>query len=156
MEEMQMGVDTHGIINRKMDKEEVFNFIRAAFDISAEMRFSSNDRNFAYILFKDGIEDRQLVVMSSNDREINEHSDLEFEDSTQKDYVWLSLGHWGNSIDIMKRIIAHFGGYVDENDCDDEDYYFIPANSEGNIPPIIRVTMKEIYEKFGGIVIIKN
>ena len=37
----------------------------------------------------------------------------------------LSLGLFGNSIDIMKDICNHLGGWIDENDCDDESFYWI-------------------------------
>lgn len=66
-----------------------------------------------------------------------------------------TLGYWGNSIEIIKEIVAHFGGgWVDENDCDDKEYYPIEVNTDGSVKPIKYVTMKDIYEKFGSVVVI--
>ena len=56
----------------------------------------------------------------------------------------------------MRDLVSQFGGWIDENDCDDEDYYPISKDTDGNITPVILVTMEEIYQKFGGVVIIKD
>lgn len=37
----------------------------------------------------------------------------------------LSIGLFGNSIENMKGICKHFGGWIDENDCDNESFYWI-------------------------------
>jgi hypothetical protein len=66
------------------------------------------------------------------------------------------LGCWGDSVEIIKDIVTHFGGWIDENDCDDKEFYPILKNEDGNIKPIIYITKEELYEKFGGIVIIKK
>ena len=69
----------------------------------------------------------------------------------------ISLGRDKNSVDIIKTLVAQFGGgWIDENDCDDNDFYPIEMDADGNIKPVIYVTMEEIYEKFGGVVIIKE
>jgi hypothetical protein len=44
------------------------------------------------------------------------------------DGIWCSLGCFGNSVDIMTGLCETFGGYLDENDCDDEGFY--PINFE--------------------------
>lgn len=54
----------------------------------------------------------------------------------------------------MKKIVTEFGGWLDENDCDDEPYYPVDKNPDGSIKPIIRVTMEEINTKFGDTVLI--
>lgn len=70
--------------------------------------------------------------------------------------TYLSLGCWGNSVDIMKELVAHFGGgWIDENDCDDKEYYPVELNVDKSIKPVQYVTMNDIYEKFGNVVIIE-
>jgi len=59
------------------------------------------------------------------------------------------------NINLMKNLVAEFGGWIDEKDSDDEYFYPVEKNSDGSIKPIFYVTMEDIYEKFGGIVIIK-
>ena len=69
----------------------------------------------------------------------------------------LSLGKWNSSVEIIKDIVTHFGGgWIDEDDCDSEDYYPIESNPDGSIKPVIKVTMQDIYDKFGGIVVITD
>ena len=59
-------------------------------------------------------------------------------------------------MEIIKEIVAHFGGgWIDENDCDDEDYYPIELNVDGSIKQVQYITMEDVYEKFGSVVIIK-
>lgn len=42
----------------------------------------------------------------------------------------LSLGCWGNSVEILKGICEEFGGWLDENDCDENDFYRIDKKEE--------------------------
>ena len=73
----------------------------------------------------------------------------------ESETTYLSLGYWGSSIEIIKEIVAHFGGgWIDENDCDDKEYYPIELDVDGNIKPVQYVTMNDIYEKFGSVVVI--
>lgn len=44
--------------------------------------------------------------------------------------TYLSIRCWGNSVEILKGICEEFGGWLDENDCDDNDYYRIDKKEE--------------------------
>lgn len=60
-------------------------------------------------------------------------------------------------ITIIEDIIRHFsGGWLDRNDCDDIPYEPIPADNCEDIKPIRTVTLQEVYEKFGEVVIIED
>jgi hypothetical protein len=37
----------------------------------------------------------------------------------------LSLGNWGSSVEILESIVKKFGGWLDENDCDNIPYRYI-------------------------------
>lgn len=153
-----MSVDTKGIINKKTNVEEIYNYILSKFDSKATIRRYDkgyHDSISVSIYFKDGEDDRQLFVILDIDDYKNEYSALNFTDES-KSYAWLSLGYWNNSIEIMKSIINQFGGYVDENDCDDEGWYPISANPDKEIPTVIRVTRADVNAKFGGVVIITD
>jgi hypothetical protein len=155
-EEIIMSVNTHGITKEVVDAEEILNFIKTKYDTNASMRLDySKGEEIKYfratgrIKFNDGDDNRSLFVIVDSVREEHQKGII----SSEK-YTWLDLGCYGNSVEIMKSIINHFGGWVDDNDCDEEGYYYIPANPDRNVPQMIRVTMQEIYDKFGGIVII--
>ena len=45
----------------------------------------------------------------------------------------------------MKEIIAHFGGgWIDEDDCDDKEYYPVKGEKDENIQPVKYVTMGQL------------
>ena len=68
----------------------------------------------------------------------------------------LSMCSCKENIDLMKQIVAEFGGWIDDNDCDDEFFYQVMKNPDGTIKPIRYVTMQEVYDRFGEVVIVKD
>ena len=177
-----MGCDTHGKIKGYTRPEEILNFIRQKYDKNATMSITkknvcplstyhgkyklnahSEDRINSYnisgridFIYKE--EDRSIFYDYCN---VNLFENLEYysnyglEDMVKSETTHLSLGHWGSSVEIMKEIVAQFGGgWVDENDGDDRQYEPVEVDVDGSIVPVIHVTMADIYEKFGGIVII--
>jgi len=111
-----MGVDTKAILRKGTTIEQIERAITAKYTDVEVITTSMFD--FMFILFKDGEDQRKLAVSFSN--------------TCERDCgiagVWTSLGLWGNSIEIAKYLCETFGGYIDENDCDDEDFY--PINYE--------------------------
>ena len=139
---IKIGVDTNGIIDKKIRAEEIYNFIVNRIDKGAKY-FPERENSVTpvqYVVFKDSTGNRTLTIICGSDKDKNEYSELNFTDD-EKNYVWLSLSKYGDSIAIMQSIITQFGGYVDEDDCDDEDYYYIPAGFDKTVPKVIRVTM---------------
>jgi len=169
-----MGVETKGLLKGKVDHEEVLNFIKQKYDTNAksyvELTNYGSDSEYdwikeryddsgkwlcwnGFISFCDGEMYRSLFYCYTNH---NSHHNLDYYDEfgladmVKSETTYLS----NSSVEIMKEIVAHFGGWIDENDCDYEPYYPVFKNADGTIKPVIRVTMEEIYEKFGGVVII--
>ena len=175
-----MGVDTQGYLKGYIKPEYLLNYIKQKYDANATMTIrtldygekskldfikETYDESDKWLIeegrinFIDGIDQRSLFYMHDN---INSYENLEYhaknglEDMVKQEKTSLSLGCWGNSVEIMRDLVSQFGGWIDENDCDDEDYYPISKDTDGNITPVILVTMEEIYQKFGGVVIIKD
>lgn len=175
-----MGVNTQGYLKGYIKPEYLLNYIKQKYDANATMTIRTHDYGEkskldfiketydefdkwlieeGRINFIDGIDQRSLFYMHDN---INSYENLEYhaknglEDMVKQEKTSLSLGCWGNSVEIMRDLVSQFGGWIDENDCDDEDYYPISKDTDGNITPVILVTMEEIYQKFGGVVIIKD
>lgn len=172
-----MGVDTKGRLIGRVKPEEVLNFIKQKYDANAmsDVKRRYDDYEFTWkhekygdekpytesgsIYFKDGDNNRKLFYYYTNVNSFENlelYSELGLEDMVKSETTQLILGYWGNSANIMTDLATEFGGWIDENDCDDESYYPIIKNSEGSIRPVIYVTMDEIYEKFGGVVVIKK
>ena len=105
-----MSVDTLAIIRQGTTIEEIKD---AIFKKYGDGIIKSSSPDFMYISFYDGMENRNIAVSFSN--------------SCKNDYgisgVWLSLNFWGNSVKILKYLCETFGGYLDENDCDDNGFY---------------------------------
>ena len=173
-----MGVDTKGLLKGKIEHEEVLSFIRQKFDENAKSHIELKDygsdskhdwikerydntgkwlTRSGFISFNDGTEETNIFYCYTNN---NSYENLEYyedcglEDMVKSETTYLSMSCFGSSKKIMKEIVSHFGGWIDENDCDNEPYYPIIKNVDGSIKPVIRVTMEELYEKFGGVVII--
>ena len=71
--------------------------------------------------------------------------------------TFISLSYYGASVEIIKEIVAHFGGgWVDDNDCDDKSYYPVNQSVDGNIEPVRYVTMEEIRKVFGSNIVIRG
>lgn len=173
-----MGVDTKGRLKGNISPEDVLNFIRQTFDKDAKSFIETTEYNdikncdFAkevygesekwmitsgYINFNDGKNDRNLFYYYSN---INSYENLDFyrnyglEDMVKTETTHISLGYFGNSVEDILKIVSHFGGWIDDNDCDDNEYYYVGKSPDDKIKPIIHITMQDIYEKFGGTVVI--
>ena len=146
-----MGCDTCGKIKGYVDHEDIFEFIKNRYDSNAtnsvkrkticplsecdweyKMNEHSKDSENWYtvngfICFKYNDEDRMIFYDYDN---LNSYENLEYytkvglEDMVKAETTYISLGCWGSSVAIIKEIIANFnGGWIDENDCDGDDYY---------------------------------
>ncbi len=56
---------------------------------------------------------------------INSYSELLQEKYIKGEHTELLLSYHGKAVEIMKLICEYFGGWIDENDCDDIDPYYI-------------------------------
>ena len=169
-----MGVDTRAYLKGHVTQEEVLNFIRQTIDPNAHMKVSEEtyeiidkefygyDKNLiktyhGFIRFTVNDEKRFMFYYYSN---VNTYDNLKYysqyhlEDMIKSEKTFISLGHNDTTVDVIKKICTHFGGWFDENDCDDDSYYYIKKSETDEVKPVIHVTMKEIYEKFRGTVVI--
>ena len=173
-----MGVNTKGLLKGRVLPEDVLNFIRQTFDPNATSHVKlvnyGSDSGYewireryddsgewktwsGFIYFHDGVKDRGVFYCYTNHNSwenLKYYSDFYLEDMVKTETTYLSLNKDDSSVDDIKKIVAHFGGWVDEDDCDDEPYYPLLKNKDGTIKPAIHVTMNDIYEKFGATVII--
>ena len=105
-----MGASTIGILTKGTTVEEIEQAINEKYQC---IEIYSNTPDVVRMFFRDGEDNRQLFIMYGN--------------SSESDYgisgVYLSLGMWGNSVNIIRFLCEKFGGYLDENDCDDEGFY---------------------------------
>lgn len=109
-------VDMIKLVNRKFDKDAIGTI---KVDENEDMEMCRIGLNY-----KD--EDRILTVMNcpeawSGDAEVKE---LRGSEST-----YLRMSYGGDSTEILTTILNEYGGWLDYNDCDDEDYVYIEKNN---------------------------
>lgn len=111
-----MGVDTKAIITKGTTLEKIVEALKKKY---ANVTVSSGyDSKFFWIVFTDAPDDRSMAVSFNGT----------CKQDNGIDGVWISLGCFGNSVEIMKYLCETFGGYLDESDCDDQGFY--PINIE--------------------------
>lgn len=76
------------------------------------------------VYFKYKGEDRRIFINLGCD------CDLEIYEEIKGDScIWFSIGYWGSSVEIMQSLMEEFKEigqpYVDDNDCDDVEFYKI-------------------------------
>lgn len=108
-----MSVNSKAIIRKGTSVNDVIDHLKRNFgDIQT---LNTHYPEFVQFQFKDGTDNRILSAFFNNYGKVDYGIDG----------VLLSLGCWGGSVDILKGFCVEFGGYLDENDCDDKDFYGI-------------------------------
>ena len=169
---------TCGKIKGKVEPEQILDFIRKNYDKKSAMsgmtvekdkisecgydKIYVYDKNKEYYISKSGIICNSIIDdLFYSYSNMNFYSDLKYyeyrglSDMVGVETTYVGMPASNKSVEIIKSIIANFGGgWIDENDCDDDDYYYVDGN--GNVKSVKHVTLEEVYEKFGEIVVIDN
>jgi hypothetical protein len=173
-----MGVDTRGKLKGHILPEDILNFIKQNIDCKAKMRIKTSvnkltkcddikeiyddskywitNYGFIYFISKDG-NYRSLFYCYNNvnhQEDFDYYSKLGLKDLATSETTSLVLGYDEEAVEIMTEIVTEFGGWIDKNDCDDEPYEPVIKNVNGTIKPVYHVSLNDVYDKFGGVVII--
>lgn len=133
-----MGVDTRAILRRGVTIEEIEIALKEKY---TEVKVVPSSKDFMYVVFKDGSDQRQMAISFSNS--------CERDDKIAG--VWCSLGLSRNSVQIMRYLCKTFGGYLDESDCDEDGFYPINFHlySEGKEHTELDLLKNEIIAELG-------
>lgn len=145
-----MGIDTIVKIPGKVESSKIFDFIKKNFDKNAtnyvESKVQSDEllKEFretkGYVVLGDELyfesgfisfdykgERRNLFYFYANYYSFDNYTfKNNLHNNTRElngDNTSLSLGATGYAVEILTQIAKEFGGYIDENDCDDEWFY---------------------------------
>lgn len=153
-----MTVDTKGLLKGDVSHIEIIEFLKKKFnteDITHDIvkdttftKFYSKPIYHGFIQIETKNEHRSMFYISCKPKD---ESYTEVDDG---EYTYISLGHNELAEEIIESIVTEFGGYIDYNDCDSKG--FVAIEKEGGFKPIRRVTIEEVYEKFGEVVIITD
>ena len=159
-----MSVSCNGLLLGKVSVEEIANVIKQKLgcDFKIEKSYHGNKNGlqqydgyytiYRTITFTYKGENRMLsVYFDSMQHDVKQHKDCV---DLSNIYTQISVNSWGSSEEIIASIVSEFGGYIDVNDCDDKGYELVIQYKSSSIKPVIHITMNDIYEKFGGIVVI--
>lgn len=178
-----MGCDTIGRIKGFVSHEAIMNYIyqkwdkNVTTDVSKQYRAPLSEvtwkhkvnrdddnglmyKTYGNINFSYNGEMRNLFYAYDNVNHLENleyYKDLGLEDMVLSETTYLNLSAWGSSVEMIQELVAHFGGgWVHDNDCGDKNPYPVEPDGNGGIKPVIYVTRQELYDKFGGIVVIKD
>lgn len=144
-----MGIDTKVAIPGKIEPNKIFDFIKEYFDENAisdvEAKVQSQELLDSFVelgnvilgkelIFESGFihfrykeEQRSLFFFYSNnygfDAYTFKNNLLNNTRELNGDNTSLSLGASGYAVEILTKIAKEFGGYIDEDDCDDKWFY---------------------------------
>ena len=115
-----MSVDTVGcVVTDNKDVFEIIHKISENFP-GSELHMDSLF-HAVMVVFKFNREDRMLRVSFDCDYDLENHPEIK-----GTSCVWLSLGHWGSSEEIMHLALNSLSSigdtYIDANDCDDTGF----------------------------------
>ena len=167
-----MGVDTTVKLRGYISSESVFNFIKQRIDPNAkcyikldawDKKISESKRenyvcDYGNIVFNSGSDGyRTIFYFWSNSIDYgndNYYKECGLEELCNTETTYLAMRCDDEAKTILRMIVEEFGGWIDYDDCDDKPYEPVVKNPDGSIKPVIHVTLEEVYEKFGGVVII--
>lgn len=140
------------ITDEELELDEIYSYVVKFFDENAKLNRYENrfgESNEIAIYFQYEGNERRLFCMSHKSRKFSKNGE-------KNRMINMDLDFWGNSVDIMKAIVTYFGGYIHENDCEEEGAYFIQADKKVQLKTekIIKVTRSELNRRFGGKVVI--
>lgn len=144
-----MGIDTKVAIPGKIEPNKIFDFIKEHFDENAisdvEAKVQSQELLDSFVesgnvilgkelIFESGFihfrykeEQRSLFFFYANyygfDAYTFKNNLLNNTRELNGDNTSLSLGASGYAVEILTQIAKEFGGYIDEDDCDDKWFY---------------------------------
>lgn len=114
----------NGIREERYGSLNQYDWVKEKYDDSNEWKITSG-----FITFNDGKNRRGLFYSYQN---VNPYENLKYysqcnlEDMVKSETTFLTLDYCeDNSVEIMKGIAQEFGGWLDENDCDDIPPYWI-------------------------------
>ena len=137
-----MSVDTLGMANHKIEIEDIQNFIATTYDKKAEARkaepFVGRGKGSGAVFFSytsresSKVENRILWVWqisSKKDLKVFNKERPEIPERTEK-FTYLSIGCWGHGEEVIRSVLAHFGGGIlIPQDCDPENWEEISSNA---------------------------
>ena len=108
-----MGVDTNAILTKAPTATDLLIWANKNYK-GASLAVAGVDGDHFWLNFLDG-EDQRILSIFVNNRVACDYGDLYTGDAT-----FISMGMWGNSEVIARKLVSEFGGWLRVNDCVDD------------------------------------
>jgi len=106
-----MGVDTNVLLTENPSPLEILEWANEHY---TKVNLTHSGDDFYYLNFMEGEDQRHIAIFS------NGNCMCDYADVSSKPCALLSMGMWGNSEVIARRLATHFGGLIKVNDCTDD------------------------------------
>lgn len=175
-----MSVDTKVRLDGRVEPEEILNWIIKNIDSKAKMRpykkdwYDANTIDSWNALIQEHYGDspayvihttiqlrhnNKLMYLHVHYTNINTYENLDYyterglEGMVKSETTQITASYSKESLDVAKNLVSAWGGWIDYDDCDGEPYVRI---NQGDVVPekVRHVTLADVYEKFGEVVII--
>lgn len=174
-----MSIETQGNLRGRVPAVKILEFIKRNFDENATMHISERkypSENYGNLIkvhygddFSHITEFSGFINFHQEDgtkrnlyyfyRDVNTYENYDYyvknnlQEMVVSETTRISLGCFGDSVKIIKAIVEHFGGWIDENNCDDEEYYPI-FKEKYEEDDFIIMTHAQLDEHFGKRVVV--
>ena len=108
-----MGVDTKAILTKAPTATDLLIWADKNYK-KANLTASHVDSRFFHLNFMDDKDQRNLAVFVDNSVA------CDYRDLYTGDATYISMGMWGNSEVIARKLVSEFGGWLRVNDCVDD------------------------------------
>lgn len=126
-----MGVDTKALLRGNIDTLQIARDLIELYGANRNeisVRFTFTDDYYQIIFYHRNMPnfgrdfDAARNWRGENARQMNVHyaCKSDYEDVTTDDCTYLSLGCWGESVEIMETLLRKYGGWIMRNDSSDD------------------------------------
>ena len=109
-----MGVDTNVILTKAPTATDLLIWASKNYKQANLVAAGPDGDHFFYLNFMDGKNQRNLSVFVDNSVA------CDYRDLYTGDATFISMGMWGNSEVIARKLVSEFGGWLRVNDCEDD------------------------------------
>lgn len=121
-----MSVDVKVYLNKEITPEMVLEVIKLNIDKGASLVNIDGLRDLTFYDLCLTLKDKNRIISMIYSKESIENTCY----NGNEEYLYLSIASDNDSIELMNKVVSIFGGYIDENDCDNIDAQFVECNGD--------------------------
>ena len=159
-----MAAETKGLLEGELEIEDIANIIKHKFNCDLELKQNSTFYYFndigkrvydksGYIIFNINNE-KFMAHYYFTSNQLENYNNLNIDLS--KEYTQILFDYREKTPKIMKLIVEETGGYIVDNTDENDKFKIVTKNKSFDIPDVLHLSLKDIYDRFGNYVIIDD